>query len=69
MTEPARSKLGHRVQQAAEAVLARQGSVGPLELFQEMRLLATSHVEGWRHGNEFYRALEKWIQVGPGKFQ
>ena len=62
-------KLQQRVEQAADAVLARRGSVGPLELFQEMRLLARSHFEGWRHGNDFYRVLEKWIQAGPGKFQ
>ncbi len=69
MMEPAHNKFQHRVRQAAEAVLARNGSVSPLELFQELRLLAASHIEGWRHGNEFYRVLESWIQVGPAKFQ
>jgi hypothetical protein len=58
-----------RVEQAAEAVLKRNGSVGPLDLFQEMGLLQPVHVEGWRKGNEHYRVLEKWIRVGPEKFQ
>jgi hypothetical protein len=58
-----------RVEQAAEAALRREGSVGPLELFQEMRLLQPVHVEGWRKGNEYYRVLQPWIQVGPEKFQ
>jgi hypothetical protein len=58
-----------RVEHAAEAALKRDGSVGPLELFQEMRLLQPVHVEGWRKGNEHYRVLQQWIQAGPEKFQ
>src|SRR6266851_682996 len=61
--------LQERVVQAAEAALKRSGSVGPLELFQEMRLLHPVHFEGWRKGNEYYRVLQPWIQVGPEKFQ
>ena len=34
-----------------------------------MRLLQPCHVEGWRKGNEHYRVLQPWIQVGPEKFQ
>jgi len=63
------STLQERVVQAAEAVLQRVGSVGPLELLQEMRWLHPVHVEGWRKGNEHYRVLEQWIQVGPEKFE
>ncbi len=69
MSEPAHGKFQHRVRQAAEAVLARNGSVGPLELFQEMRLLAASHLEAWRHGKDSFRVLQPRIQVGPAKFQ
>ena len=58
-----------RVEQAADAALKLHGSVGPLELFQEMSMLHPTHVEGWRKGNEFYQVLEEWIQVGPEKFQ
>jgi hypothetical protein len=58
-----------RVEQVAEAVLNRSGSVGPLELFQEMGLLHPVHVEGWRKGGKRYRVLQSWIQVGPEKFQ
>jgi hypothetical protein len=57
------------VVQAAEAVLKRNGSVGPLELFQEMGLLQQIHVENWRKGNEHYPTLRPWIQVGSEKFQ
>jgi len=69
MAGPAYSNFQERVVQAAEAVLKRSGSVGPLELFQEMRLLQPVHFEGWRKGNEHYRVLQAWIQVGPEKFQ
>jgi len=65
----ASSNLQQRVIQAAEAVLARSGSIGPLELLQEMRLLQPVHFDGWRKGNELYQVLQDWIQVGPEKFQ
>ena len=58
-----------RVRAAAEAALAAEGSVGPIELFQQMLLLHPVHVEGWRKGSEHYPALEPSIQVGPEKLQ
>ena len=58
-----------RVEQAAEAVLQHNGSVGPLDLFQEMRFLPRSHFESWRKGDAQHRVLQQWIQVGPAKFQ
>src|SRR5664280_67831 len=69
MSEPPRSGLQERVVLAAEALLQRSGSVGPLELFQEMGWLHAGHVEGWRKGNEHYRVLEKWIHAGSGKVE
>jgi hypothetical protein len=63
------NRFQERVVQAAEAALKRQGSVGPLDLFQEMRLLQPVHLENWRKGNEHYQALQPWIQVGPDKLQ
>lgn len=69
VSEPSHRGLQERVVRAAEAVLERDGSVGPLELLQEMRLLHPVHVEGWRKGNEHYRILEKWIQIGPDKLE
>jgi len=68
VSDPAHSELRERVVQAAEALLKRSGSVGPLELLQEMRFLHDSHFEGWRKGNEQNRVLEQRIQVGPAKF-
>jgi hypothetical protein len=56
-----------RVRAAAEAALKAEGAVGPLELFQHMQLLHPCHVEGWRQGNPYYRALEPSIQVGQEK--
>ena len=69
MAGPPYSNFQERVERAAEAALKRNGSVGPLELFQEMRLLQPCHVEAWRKGNEHYRVLQPWIRVGPEKFQ
>ena len=69
MANPTYSNFQERVVQAAESALKRHGSVGPLELFQQMLLLQPVHVDGWRKGNEYYRVLEPWIQVGPEKFQ
>ncbi|HWH72153.1 MAG TPA: hypothetical protein VNT26_22510, partial [Candidatus Sulfotelmatobacter sp.] len=69
MAGPFYSDFQERVIQAAEAVLQRSGSVGPLELFQEMRWLQPVHFESWRKGHEHYPTLQSWIQVGPEKFQ
>ncbi len=54
---------------AAETVMERNGSVGPLELFQQLGFLSPAHVEGWRKGGEYYQSLQSWLQVGPEKFQ
>jgi len=66
---PSYANFQERVVHAAEAALERNGSVGPLELFQYMGLLHPVHFEGWRKGNEHYRVLQPWIQVGPEKFE
>jgi hypothetical protein len=63
------SNFQERVERAAEAALKRSGTVGPLELFQEMGLLQAVHLENWRKSDEHYRVLQPWIQVGPEKFQ
>jgi len=69
MSEPSRHGLQERVVQAAEALLQRSGSAGPLELFQELRWLNPVHFNGWRKGDEHNRILETWIQAGPGKIE
>jgi hypothetical protein len=69
MASPLYGNFQERVVQAAESALKRHGSVGPLELFQAILLLQPVHFEGWRNGNEYYRVLEPWIQVGPEKYQ
>jgi hypothetical protein len=45
--------LRARVVAAAEAALEADGSVGPLELFLQLRWLHPVHFEGWRKGNEY----------------
>src|ERR1039458_5999546 len=57
------SSLQERVEQAAKTALNRDGSVGPLELFQEMRLLQPVHVEGWRKGNELSKVAGLVFQM------
>ena len=61
------SSLQERVEQAAEVVLKRNGSVGLLELFQEIGWLSPAHFENWRKGHEEYSVLQSWIHAGPGK--
>jgi hypothetical protein len=69
LNSPQYTNFQERVVQAAEAALKRNGSVGPLELLQEMGFLQPVHIQGWRKGNEYYRVLQQWIQMGPEKFQ
>ena len=57
--------LKERVEQAAGAVLQASGSVGPLELLLEMRLLSPSHFTSWQKG--IIPALEDVIQGSPEK--
>src|SRR5215469_9707592 len=64
---PQPSQLQQRVIDAAEAALAANGSVGPLELLQYMRLLEPSHVQAWRKGRE--ETLAQWIQGSPEKLR
>lgn len=66
-TTPSEGVLRQRVEAAAEAALKAGGSVGPLELFAQMRFLHPVHLEGWRRGLEAYQPLEPWIQVGKEK--
>ena len=69
MFSPSQINFQERVVRAAEAALKRHGSVGPLELFQQMLLLQPCHFDGWRKGSEHYRVLEPRIQVGPEKYR
>jgi hypothetical protein len=58
-------KLETRVVEAAERVLSRQKYVNILDLFCEMRLLYSGHLELWRKGR--MPALDNMIQSGPEK--
>jgi hypothetical protein len=59
--------LQERVEQASERVLEANGSVGPIELLQQMGLLAPSHVVRWRKG--IVESLAEFIQGNPEKQQ
>ena len=69
MAELFHSPFRQRVVRAAEAVLQRNGSVGPLDVFQEMRLLPPSHFQNWCKGLEGFKVLLPRIQAGPAKIQ
>jgi hypothetical protein len=57
--------LRERVTTAADMVLRTQGSAGPLELLQQMSLLAPSQVTAWRKG--ILESLAGGIQGSPKK--
>jgi len=59
--------LKERVEQAADVVLQESGSVGPLELLMQMRLLMPSHFTSWQKG--IIPTLEDVIQGGLNKLQ
>lgn len=59
--------MKERVELAAEAVLQASGSVGPLELLLEMRLLSPFHFTGWQKG--IISTLDDVMQGSPKKLQ
>ncbi len=61
--------LRERVRRSAEACLERDGTVGPLELLQQMNLLYPGHVEQWRKGNPHLTPIEPHIQGSPEKLR
>lgn len=61
------TQLRDRVLAAAEKVLKRNGSVGPLELVQELDFLHWRHFEDWRKGLKPDAPIELNIQCGAEK--
>ena len=61
------SQLRERVLSAAENALRHNGSVGPLELLQELGFLYPGHVNDWRKGVLHYTPIEPHIQCGAAK--
>ena len=61
------SSLHERVVTAAERALKRGGSVGPLELLQELGFLYSGHVDHWRKGAPLGTPIERSIQCGAAK--
>ncbi len=64
---PSSSSLRERVVTAAERALKQGGSVGPLELLQELGFLYPGHVNDWRKGAPQYTPIEPRIQCGAAK--
>ena len=56
-----------RVRAAAEIVLEKDKSIGPIELLVQMGFLHFSHVRQWKHGNPSYDVLLTSIQCGEKK--
>lgn len=63
------SSLTERVVTAAERALKRGGSVGPLELLQEIGFLYSGHVDSWRRGVPALTPIEPHIQCGAAKLE
>ncbi|MBC7815558.1 MAG: DUF2293 domain-containing protein [Planctomycetaceae bacterium] len=61
------STLRERVVTAAERALKQGGSVGSLELLQELGFLYPGHVNDWRKGVLHYTPIEPHIQCGAAK--
>ncbi|MCX7420465.1 MAG: DUF2293 domain-containing protein [Planctomycetia bacterium] len=61
------TQLRERVLIAAEKVLKRNGSVGPLELVQELDFLQWRYFEDWRKGLKLDSPIESRIQCGTEK--
>ena len=61
--------LQQRVVTACNAVLKRNGSVGLIELCQQLSFLQQVHVDNWKHGKLDNVPLIKLLQVGADKFQ
>ena len=59
--------LRQRVREAAEAVLAQDKSVGPIELLTQMGFLHFSHVKQWKNGSPHFESLMPHIQCGSKK--
>jgi hypothetical protein len=62
-------ELRQRVVRAAETCLEHDGSVGPLELLQQMGMLYPRHVADWKKGSPHYTPLEPHIQCGAEKLE
>lgn len=68
MTKVSRN-LRERVTESAEAVLVRNGAVGPLELLEQIGFLSYAHVRDWKKGNPYYDSIEPHIQCGNEKLE
>lgn len=59
------SALDQRVRRAAEAVLAKQNYVRPIDVFLGLGWLTPAHLEDWRHGR--VPCLERVVQASLPK--
>ena len=62
-------KVVKRTRDAAEVVLSRDKSVGPIELLVQIGFLHHSHVRQWQIKNPMFDRLEPHIQCGPKKLR
>lgn len=59
------SRLEERVERVAEAALAAQGYVSPVDVLLRLGWLAPTHLDLWRQGR--VECLERVVQAGLGK--
>ena len=69
MTQRPSKNLRQRVEHSCQALLKRNGAVGPLELIQDLGFLAMPHVQQWKQGDPEFNPLQPHIQCGEEKLQ
>ncbi len=69
MAQPLPKSIRERVRLVAANLLQQRGSVGPLELFIEMRWLDQRVFEQWQQGRREVPVLEPRIQCGDDKLR
>lgn len=57
----------HKVVSCCEAVLQREGSVGLIDLCQQMGFLHFTHINDWKHGKPQATPLHQKLKVGAEK--
>ena len=63
------SNIRQRVREAANFVLQRDKSIGPIDLLVHLGFLHFSHIAEWRRQNPYFATLQPHIQCGPKKLQ
>ena len=63
------TEIRERVRTAAERVLAKEKSIGPLELMVGLGFLHFTHMNQWKGGSPHYQDIQSQIQCGEKKLK